>query len=393
MEDKEVKKAVVGVIGSGTMGTGIAQAAAVSGYKVILFDSNKNALDKARQSLLSILIRLEEKGKLSGERAADIFSRIYFAKSLTKFNECGIVIEAVVESLPVKKELFSQLENTVRKETILATNTSSLSVTEIASACKNPERVIGTHFFNPAPLMPLVEIIPGEKTSREFTEKTKKIINDFGKTIVVCKDSPGFIVNRIARPFYGEALKILEEGTVDVATIDFAMKEIGKFKMGPFELMDLIGNDVNYKVTETIYQQFNYEPRFEPSSIQRKLVEEGKLGKKTGVGFYNYTYGQEVPTIAMDKNLLEEIFFRILAMLINEAAYAIYEKIASVEDIDLAMTMGVNYPKGLLKWADEIGVERIVDKLNLLYDKHKNRRYVVCPLLVSMAKERKKFYE
>lgn len=375
------------------MGTGIAQTAAVSRYNVVLFDSDKNALDKAGQSLQFILNKLEQKGKLSGEKADDIFSRIYFAGSLTKFNECGIVIEAVVENLDVKTNLFSQLEKIVRKETLIATNTSSLSITEISSACKMPERVIGTHFFNPAPLMPLVEIIPGEKTSRENVEKTKEIINDFGKITVVCKDFPGFIVNRIARPFYGEALKILEEETADAATIDYAMKEIGKFKMGPFELMDLIGNDVNYKVTETIYKQFNFVKRFEPSAIQKKLVNEGKLGRKSGIGFYDYSGNTVIPKPAVDKKFLEEIFFRILAMLINEAAFAVQDKIASVSDIDLAMMKGVNYPKGLLQWADEITVEKIIEELQTLHDKGESERYAVCPLLISMANKRRKFYE
>ncbi|MCO6474941.1 MAG: 3-hydroxyacyl-CoA dehydrogenase NAD-binding domain-containing protein [Melioribacteraceae bacterium] len=386
------RKYKIAVVGAGTMGTGIAQVAASAGHEVTLVDTNKEALEGAEENLKKILTRLSEKGKINIEDAHLIFERIDFKNDLNT-NDYSIVIEAIVENLVIKKKLFSNLEAKLNNETIFATNTSSLSITAIASACQKPERVIGTHFFNPAPLLPLVEIVPGLTTNKEIIQKTKSLLDAWGKTTVIAKDTPGFIVNRVARPFYGEALRIYEEGIANVATIDWAMKELGGFKMGPFELMDLIGNDVNYEVTKTVFEQFYYDPRFKPSLAQKQLVEAKHFGRKSGKGFYDYSDNAENPMPNKDEKLGREILDRILAMLINEAADAVFMNIASVEDIDLAMTKGVNYPKGLCKWSDEIGVDKIVERLESLYKTYGEDRYRINPILRKMKKEGSKFYE
>lgn len=385
-------KIQIGIIGSGTMGSGIAQAAAESGHNVILYDIEKSALQKAKLNHKKIFERLVEKNKYKKEESAEILININYESEIETLKNCGFIIEAAAENLDIKRKLFNDLEKIIQENTILATNTSSLSITSIASSCNIPGRVIGTHFFNPAPLMPLVEIIPGIQTEKDTVNSATKLLSGWGKICVKAKDTPGFIVNRIARPFYGEALRILEEGIADAVTIDYAMKETGKFKMGPFELMDLIGNDINYKVTETVFEQFYFDPRFKPSVTQKRMVEAKLYGRKTGKGFYDYNDKSVNPEPDKDENLNIEIFFRILSMLINEAADAVFMNIASIEDIDLAMTKGLNYPKGLLKWADERGIDKIVKRLNMLYDDYGEDRYRVNPLLRKMAKENKKFY-
>lgn len=392
-------KEVIGIVGAGTMGSGIAQVAANAGHSVLLFDAFEGAVSHASEERSKQFGRLIEKGKLSKADADRITSSILAPSSLNDLSSCDMVIEAIIENTDIKKKLFADLEKIVSSECILATNTSSLSVASIASACKNQERVIGIHFFNPAPLMPLVEIIPGLATDNNVTDKTKLLIDSWGKTTVVAKDTPGFIVNRIARPFYGEAIRIYEEqwqglpeGEKGMSTIDWAMKEFGGFRMGPFELMDLIGNDVNYTVTETVWQQFFYDPRYKPSLTQKRLYESGRFGKKTGRGYYSYGEGISIPEPEKNIELGKQIFSRIHAMLVNEAADALYYKIATREDIDLAMTKGVNYPKGLLKWCDETGAEEILRIITSLRNIYSEERYRPSVLLNKMVSEKRNFY-
>lgn len=382
----------VGIIGSGAMGTGIAQVAAAAGENVILFDADKSALEKAKSNLDSTLKKLSEKGKISSDEAKNIFSRIQFASNLTDFKSCGLIIEAIVENLEVKQNLFSDLEKIISADCVLATNTSSLSITSIASSCAKPTRVIGIHFFNPAPLMPLVEIVKGIITTSEIEKNIKTKIESWKKVCVLAKDTPGFIVNRVARPFYGEAIRIYEEGIADFATIDWAMKEFGAFKMGPFELMDFIGSDVNYTVTETIWKQFFHDPKYKPSLTQKRLFEAKHFGRKSGRGYYDYSSGAIMPEPKKDKALGEKIFIRVLAMLFNEAIDALYYQVATKEDLDLAMTKGVNYPKGLLQWADEIGLENVLAELEKLYSEYCEDRYRPSVLLKKMVREEKKFF-
>ena len=380
----------VSIIGAGTMGAGIAQIAATNGHEVCLYDSFDVAIESVEKKLNKILNRLVEKEKISEEEKDNILSKINFTKDINNLKGSGLVVEAIIENLEIKQKVFAEIESLVSEDCIIASNTSSLSIASIASACTKTERVVGIHFFNPAPLMPLVEIIPSVQTSENTLNKAKSIIDSWGKVTVVAKDTPGFIVNRLARPFYGEAIRIYEEGVADFATIDWAMREIGDFRMGPFELMDYIGNDINYTVTETVFSSFYFDSRYKPSFTQKRMMEAGYLGKKSGRGYYDYS--EAVPKANEDRKLGKTILWRVLAMLINEAADALFLKIASREDIDLAMIKGLNYPKGLLAWADEVGLKNVLKQLKDLQAEYAEDRYRPSPLLKRMVKENKTFY-
>ena len=387
----------VGIIGSGTMGSGIAQVAATAGCQVNLFDANQAILEKSKASLEKILIRLIEKGRIDTSEKNRIQSNINYVDSLEKLSDSDLIIEAIIENLEIKKKVFSELETMVSDDCIIASNTSSLSIASIAASLKNPKRCVGIHFFNPAPLMKLVEVIPAIQTSYETLEKSIDTISSWGKTVAIAKDTPGFIVNRVARPFYSEALRIYEEGVASFQAIDSSLKNLGGFRMGPFELMDFIGNDVNFTVTETVFKSFFFDPRYKPSFTQKRFAEAGYLGRKSGIGFYEYDKNNQI--IPLNKNetkiesaLSQLIFDRVLVMLINEAADTLFWNIASAKDIDNAMTKGVNYPKGLLAWADEKGIDWCVNQMDQLYDEYREDRYRCSPILRKMNREQKNFF-
>jgi 3-hydroxybutyryl-CoA dehydrogenase len=381
------------------MGGGIAQVAASAGHRVILYDTRPDAANRAVDAIGKALHRQVEKQKLSSNDARAIAGRLSVATTasdgadFSRFADCGLVIEAIVEDLDVKRRTFAALESVVSKECVLATNTSSLSVTGIARACVHADRVIGIHFFNPAPVLPLVEIVPGITSAESVVLAARALVDGWGKTTVLASDTPGFIVNRVARPFYGEALRILEERIADRATIDWAMRELGGFRMGPFELMDFIGNDVNLATTTSVFHGTFFDPRYKPSVTQTRLVEGGLLGRKTGRGFYDYSDGATAPQPKKDEQLGRQIVERILAMLINEAAEAVATGIGSAADVDLAMTKGVNYPKGLLAWANELGVSTVFETLLRLQSEYGEDRYRPSPLLGRMVREGRQFHQ
>jgi 3-hydroxybutyryl-CoA dehydrogenase len=386
---------VVGVIGAGAMGTGIAQVALAHGHRVLLSDADAPALARSRELLKKSLAREVEKGRLdevAADGALNSLQPVDPASGLVAFSECGIVIEAIVERLDVKQATFRALEEVLKDEAILATNTSSLSIAAIAAASVHPGRVIGMHFFNPAPVLPLVEIIPGIRTDARITDAAKAIADSWGKTTVIASDTPGFIVNRIARPFYGEALRMLEEGVADISTIDWALRTIGGFRMGPFELMDFIGHDVNYLVTESVWAAMYFDGRYRPSLAQKRLLEAGLLGRKSGRGFYDHAADAVAPQPMEDRDLGAMIVERVVAMLINEAVDAVSRRVASPDDIETAMTRGVSYPKGLLAWGDEIGYERVLTTLDALQSEYREERYRASPLLRRMARDQTRFF-
>ena len=391
MADQFGRDMTVGVVGAGAMGSGIAQVAATYGHPVVLFDTQQRSIDQALAGIEKNLARSVEKNRITTTDHNSISARISTATgspdetSLRAFAGCGLVIEAVVENLEVKRNLFAKLEGIIAPDAVLATNTSSLSVTAIASDCKRPGRVLGVHFFNPPTVLPLVEIIPGLATHPDLSGRVQALVDAWGKSTVLASDTPGFIVNRIARPFYGEAIRIYEEGIADMPTIDWAMRELGGFKMGPFELMDFIGNDINLAATKSVYEATFQDPRFKPTLTQQRLNDAGFLGRKTGRGYYDYSKDAVKPKPNTDEDLGDLIFRRILSMLINQAADALYYRVASAYDIDRAMTLGVNYPKGLLAWADEVGIHETVKWLSALQEFYGEERYRPSPLLKTMA--------
>ena len=383
----------IGIIGSGAMGAGIAQVVATAGHDVRLLDQHAAALERAVSGIQAGLDKLAAKGKLTTEAAHAAAGRVRPTSNMQDFADCDMVIEAIVEDLAVKQRVFRQLEDVVDENCVLASNTSSLSLTSIAAVCQRPERFVGIHFFNPAPLMKLVEIIPALQTEVRLVQETRKLVASWGKLPVLTQDTPGFIVNRVARPFYSEALRILEEGIADAATIDWALTELGGFRMGPFALMDFIGHDVNYRVTESVFTAFFFDPRYKPSLTQKRLFEAGYYGRKSGRGFYDYRPDAKAPEPTRDEELGQLILNRVLVMLINEAVDALALGIASAEDLETAMTTGVNYPKGLLAWADELGPAAVLAALDALYHEYHEDRYRASPLLRRMVREKKHFVE
>ncbi|ABG04720.1 3-hydroxyacyl-CoA dehydrogenase [Rubrobacter xylanophilus DSM 9941] len=371
----------VAVVGAGTMGSGIAQSAAACGFEVALVDVSEEALERGMRSVRANLERRVERGRISSEERDGVLGRISTFTSLESCAGASLVIEAVVEDIGVKREVFRTLERVVGEEAVLATNTSSLSVAEISATTRRPERVVGMHFFNPAPVMRLVEVVRGPRSGEEALARAEEAARRMGKTPVRVSDTPGFIVNRVARPFYLEALRLAETGE-SPARIDASLRERG-FRMGPLELADLIGQDVNLAVSESLFRRYYCHPRFRPSHLQRSMFEAGLLGRKTGRGFYAYGPNGRAQQ-EEDARPSPEIALRVISCVVNEAFFALEEGVASAGDIDRAMQLGANYPKGPFAWAEELGARQILDTLDSLH-RLRGEAYLAAPALRDRA--------
>jgi 3-hydroxybutyryl-CoA dehydrogenase len=375
----------VGVVGAGTMGAGIAQIAALGGYETLLHDPVPEALEAGVERLRAALGKGAERGRWNEEEATAAARRIGAAGSLGDLAGCDLVVEAAPEDLELKRELFAALADACGPEAILASNTSSLPVTAIAAGVPHPERVVGMHFFNPPALMKLVEVVATERSGEAALEATTEVGRRMGRTPIRAKDRPGFIANRLARPFSLESLRMLEQGVADAPTIDRVVRLGGGFRMGPFELLDLIGLDVNLSVARSFYAQGGEPVRWRPSPIQERMVGEGLLGRKSGRGFYAYDDGPHrgddpdlgisAPTLDPDElakvdPAAEAILSRLFAQIANEAAFALEEEVGSPEDMDTAMRLGFNWPRGPLELTELIGRERAAKLLSELRAGH-----------------------
>ena len=382
----------IGILGAGTMGSGIAQIVAEAGIEAVLHDPIEGAYRRAHERIAGFLTRKVEKGQLDAAVATAALDRVIPAASVEELAAVDLVVEAIPEELELKREAFRRLDAAAEPETILATNTSSLSVERIAAATAHPERVVGMHFFNPVPLMALVEVVPGPRTAPAITQAAMNAARRLGKTPVVAADTPGFIVNRVARPFYLEAMRMAGDGTAGVGAIDAAAREMG-FRMGPFELVDTIGADVNLAVSQSVYEAFGREPRYRPHQMQEILVSAGRLGRKTSGGFYDYAPDgirgnpwSGLPTGSAQGGLTDgQIADRLLATIVNEAASAVADGVAAPESIDVAMRLGANYPSGPLEWGERVGLAAAVGTLDALDAAAPDGRYRVVPLLRSLA--------
>ncbi|MDV3222463.1 3-hydroxyacyl-CoA dehydrogenase NAD-binding domain-containing protein [Intrasporangium sp.] len=382
----------VAVIGAGAMGAGIAQVAATAGHRVSLVDSVDGAAAAAVDRLGSSLERLVTQGRLTPDEADAAQARLTAARSVDELPACGLVIEAVPEDLSLKRKVFADLGATQPATTMLATNTSSIDIAAIAEAVIHPERVIGLHFFNPPPAMALVEVVHGANTSGRVLDAAVELMRTWGKTPVRCASTPGFIVNRVARPFYGEAQRMVEGGVADAATIDWILREKGGFPMGPLELTDFIGQDVNLAVGTSVWEQTGHDERYAPTEFQRRLVAAGRLGRKSGEGVYTYAAdGARVggdPDLDLAERLVggpvaTDPLARTLAMLVNEAVDLVDRGDASEEDVDLAMVLGVRYPRGPIEWGREIGFDVVAGQITELDRAFPGGRYRPSPALTN----------
>jgi 3-hydroxybutyryl-CoA dehydrogenase len=387
---------IVGVVGAGTMGAGIAQVCLTAGHEVVLYDVDEAAVARGRARLEGSLARAVEKGRIDAAARDATLGRLRGATTLAQVGaESELVIEAALEDLGLKREIFRALDESAAADAILATNTSALSVGQIAAPTARPERVVGLHFFNPAPQMALVEVVAADETARRVVHAALEFCRGLGKEPVPCRDAPGFIVNRVNRPFTLEALRMLEAGEASVTDIDAAVRGAG-YPMGPFELMDLVGIDVNLAVARALHDAFRGAVRFRPSPIQEALVASGRLGRKTGEGFYRYAGDTAPEPLALPNAVpaapaapsggitTAEIVERIEVLIVNEAYHAAGDDVAAPPDIDRALQLGAGHPRGPFERASEIGLRTIVERLSALERAH-GERFRVAPALWQVA--------
>ena len=396
----------VGILGAGAMGSGIAQVAISAGWSARLIDVNTETLDKAIEGIGKRLDRNVEKERMSAEDAASARQRLH-ASSINDLADCEVFIEAIVEDIDIKVSAILPLLEILPDEAIIASNTSSLSVSELGERIGAPERTCGMHFFNPAPIMKLVEVVRAKQTEQAILDRAVSIATSWGKKVARCADTPGFIVNRVARPYYLEAFRCLEDGLADPVAIDTAMKTIGGFRMGPFELTDFIGHDVNTATTRSVWEQWGRPDRLMPSQTQERLVSDGHLGRKTSCGVYDWSGDSPIAVLRPSQdgaphtneliqladrfcqaatgntdvpsklNAAQQLsFLRILAAVLNEAAWAVEDGVAEKLDIDVAMKAGVNYPHGPFEWREAIGSDLVDEALVILSKTAEDDRFV-----------------
>ncbi len=372
----------IAVVGAGTMGAGIAESAVSGGLSAIMIDVQEEALSRGRGTIESNLGRRVEKGRIEETEKDAALGRLSTATSLDACADAPVVVEAVVEDIRIKESVFSELDRFAGEDAVLATNTSSLSVSRVASATQSPGRVVGMHFFNPVPAMRLVEVVAGSFTDASAVRTAEEMAERLGKTPIRVADTPGFVVNRVARPFYLEALRLVE-ARHDPAQVDAAIREAG-FRMGPLQLADLIGMDVNLAVSESLFERYYYHPRFRPSHLQRSMVEAGLLGRKSGRGFYDYGDEEQKEAVEEGTDSSEDIALRVISCIVNEAFLTNSEGVATAEDIDEAMKLGANYPKGPFEWVEEIGADTILEMLDSLRATYGDA-YIAAPSLRARA--------
>jgi len=390
----------VGVVGAGTMGSGIAQVAALGGYETVIYDVSPELAEGGAAALRQALDKGASRGRWSADEAKAASARVETTAELDGLAGCELVIEAAPERVELKRDLFTKLAELLGPAAVLASNTSSLRVADIAAGVPQPERVVGMHFFNPPALMKLVEIVATEVSSETALAAATEVGERMGRVPIRAKDSPGFVANRLARPYSLESLRMLGDEVADAATIDRIVRLGGGFRMGPFELLDLIGLDVNLEIARSFFAQGGEVERWRPSPIQEKLVAEGRLGRKSGRGYHDYGEGESEPDpdLGIDAPTLdpeqlarvderaEQVLSRLFAQIANEAAYALEEDVASTEDMDTAMKLGFNWPVGPLDFAELIGPRRAVELLERL-EQTNGAAYAQAPLLRQAAEQ------
>ncbi|MGB3187355.1 MAG: 3-hydroxyacyl-CoA dehydrogenase NAD-binding domain-containing protein [Ornithinimicrobium sp.] len=379
----------VAVIGTGTMGAGIAQVAASAGHDVYLVDRDEGAAYSAIESIALRFDRLVVKGQMTGADAAAAAGRLHVSGGdPARLPAVGLVIEAAAENMAVKHDILGALDHSQPADAIIASNTSSLDISQLAAGISHPGRVIGLHFFNPPPLMRLVEVIRGENSAPDVLDNASDLMHAWGKTPVRCASTPGFIVNRVARPFYGEAQRMVADDIIDPASLDAALREHGGFAMGPMELTDLIGQDINLAVGTSVWEQTGRDPRYEPTAYHQDLVGQGRLGRKTGRGVYTYDSQGKAIDARPDPDVIDALVggdpvidpvARTIAMIVNEAVDLHHRGEASADDIDTAMRLGANYPQGPFQWLDQLGASHVAQVLAALDHAYPGGRYRPSP--------------
>jgi 3-hydroxybutyryl-CoA dehydrogenase len=402
----------IGVAGAGTMGSGIAQLACLGRFETFLHDPDGEALATGERDVRAGLLKGADRGRWTTEEAEAASARLIAAPRLEDLSGCDLVVEAAPESLELKREVFDRLAAASGPDAILATNTSSLSVTAIAAEVERPERVCGMHFFNPPVLMRLVEVVPGSETAAEVADEVTGVAERMGRTPVRAADEIGFIANRCARPYSLEGLRLLADRVATIEQIDAIARRGGGFRMGPFELTDLVGVDVNFEVAKSFWEQSFHEPRWQPSPIQAKMVAAGRLGRKAGRGYYDYGSAPHRPddpneepppgnvrewsgseSIDLDPATQVAALERIVCQLVNEASFALGRGIGGADDMDTAMRLGFNWPRGPLAWGDAIGAEGVLSVLDRLRSETGEERYRAAPLLRRRAAEGRRLAE